>query len=77
MIQTDKLPRSLLSGNVSKYQFLTGEDFTPEKGSPEKAPAVKRFEYSPLGMRNALTLLKNRSILLKRKKAKETVSQEL
>ena len=67
----------MLPGNVSKYEFLTGEDFTTEKGSPEKAPTVKRFEYSPLGMRTALTLLKNRSILLKRKKAKETVSQEL
>ena len=36
-------------GNVSKYEFLTGEDVLPEKGLLEKAATIKRFEYSPLG----------------------------
>ena len=36
-------------GNVSKYEFLTGEDVSPEKGLLEKAATIKRFEYSPLG----------------------------
>ena len=34
----------LLSGNVGKYEFLTGKDVLPEK-----AVTIKRFEYSPLG----------------------------
>ena len=37
------------SGNVSKYQFLTGEDVLPEKFLLEKVATLKRFEYSPLG----------------------------
>ena len=32
---------SLLSGNVSKYNFLTGEDFLPEKKPARKAAALK------------------------------------
>ena len=35
--QTAKLS-ALLSGNVNKYEFLTGKD-----------AALKRFKYSPLG----------------------------
>ena len=37
------------SGNVSKYQFLTGKDVLPDKDLQEKAAALKRFEYLPLG----------------------------
>ena len=37
------------SGNVSKYEFLTGKDVLPEKCLLEKAAALKRYEYSPLG----------------------------
>ena len=40
---------SLSSGNVSKYEFLTGEDVLPEKKPARKAAALKRFEYSLLG----------------------------
>ena len=40
---------SLSSGNISKYKFLTGKDVLPEKYLLEKAAALKRFEYSPLG----------------------------
>ena len=40
---------ALSSGNVSKYEFLTGKDVLPEKDLLEKAATLKRFEYSPLG----------------------------
>ena len=40
---------ALLSGNVSKYEFLTGEKVLPEKDLLEEAATMKRFEYSPLG----------------------------
>ena len=40
---------ALSSGNVSKYEFLTGKDVLPEKDLLEKADKMKRFEYSPLG----------------------------
>ena len=40
---------ALSSGTVSKYEFLTGRDVLPEKELLEKAAALKRFEYSPLG----------------------------
>ena len=40
---------ALSSGNVGKYEFLTGEKVLPEKGVLEKAATIKRFEYSPLG----------------------------
>ena len=39
---------ALSSGNVSKYDFLTGKDVLPKKCLLEKAAALKRFEYSPL-----------------------------
>ena len=39
---------ALLSGNVNKYQFLTGKDILPEKDLLERATALKKFEYSPL-----------------------------
>ena len=45
--QTAKIS-ALSSGNVSKYEFLTGKDVLPEKGLLEKA-TMKRFKYSPLG----------------------------
>ena len=40
---------ALSSGNISKYEFLTGKDVLPEKKLLEKAAAIKTFEYSPLG----------------------------
>ena len=39
----------LSSGNVDKYEFLTGEEVLPEKGLLEKAATIKRFEYPSLG----------------------------
>ena len=44
--QTAKIS-ALSSGNVSKYEFLTGKDVLPEKDLLEKAVTMKRFEYSP------------------------------
>ena len=38
----------LSSGNISKYEFLTGDNVLPEKDLLEKAAIIKRFEYSPL-----------------------------
>ena len=46
--QTAKIS-ALSSGNVSKYEFLTGKDVLPEKDLLEKAAAIKRFQYSSLG----------------------------
>ena len=46
--QTVKIT-ALSSGNVSKYEFLTGKDVLAEKNLLEKAAAMKRFEYSLLG----------------------------
>ena len=46
--QTAKIS-ALSSGNVSKYEFLTGKDVLPKKDLLEKAATMKRFEYSPLG----------------------------
>ena len=46
--QTTKIS-AFSSGNVSKYEFLTGKDVLPEKDFLEKAAAIKIFEYSPLG----------------------------
>ena len=40
---------ALLSGNVSKYEFLTGKDVLPTKDLLEKVTTMKRFEYSLLG----------------------------
>ena len=40
--QTSKIS-TLSSGNVIKFEFLTGKDVLPEKGLPEKAAALKRF----------------------------------
>ena len=40
---------ALSSENVSKYEFSTSKDVLPEKDLLEKAAALKRFEYSPLG----------------------------
>ena len=37
----------LLSGKVSKYEFLTGKDVLSEKHLLEKAATMKTFEYSP------------------------------
>ena len=39
---------ALLSGNVGKYEFLTGKKFLPEKKLLENAATIKRFEYFPL-----------------------------
>ena len=38
----------LSSGNVSKYENLTGKDVLPEKDLLKKAATFKRFEYSRL-----------------------------
>ena len=46
--QTAKIS-ALSSGNVSKYEFLTGKAVFPEKGLLETADTMKRFEYSSLG----------------------------
>ena len=46
--QTVKIS-ALLSGNVSKYEFLTGKGVLPEKELLEKASTMKRFECFPLG----------------------------
>ena len=46
--QTIKIS-ALSSGNVSKYEFLTGKGVFPEKDLLEKATTMKRFEYFPLG----------------------------
>ena len=35
--------------NVIKFEFLTSKDVLSEKDFLEKAAAIKRFEYSPLG----------------------------
>ena len=40
---------ALSSGNVSKYEFLTGKDVIVKKDLLEKAAILKRLEYSPLG----------------------------
>ena len=40
---------TLLSGNVGKYEVLTGKDVLPKKDLLEKAATIKRFEYLPLG----------------------------
>ena len=34
---------SLSSGNISKYEFLTGQDVLPEKDLLEKTATTKRF----------------------------------
>ena len=39
----------MLSVNVIKYDFLTGQDVLPERDVLENVSAMKRFEYSPLG----------------------------
>ena len=42
---------ALSPGNVNKYDFLTGKDVLPEKELSEKTTLMKRFEYSPLGLK--------------------------
>ena len=39
---------ALSSGNVSKYEFLTGKYVLLEKDLLEKPAAINKFEYSPL-----------------------------
>ena len=46
--QTAKIS-ALSSGNVANYEFLTGKDVLSEKDLLEKAAAIRKFEYSPLG----------------------------
>ena len=41
--------RTLLSENVGKQRFLTGEHILPMKGLLEKVAKIKTFEYLPLG----------------------------
>ena len=40
---------ALSSGNISKNELLTSKYVLPENDLLEKAAAIKRFEYSPLG----------------------------
>ena len=40
---------ALSSGNISKYEFLTGKDVLPEKDLPKKAAAIKEFKYFSSG----------------------------
>ena len=40
---------ALSSGNISKYEFLSGKDVLPESDLLEKDATLKRFEFSPLG----------------------------
>ena len=40
---------ALSSGNLGKYEVLTGKGLLPEKDLLEKAALIKSFEYSPLG----------------------------
>ena len=35
--------QTLLSGNIGKYEFLTGEDALPERGLLEKAATISFF----------------------------------
>ena len=46
--QTAKVS-ALSSGNICKYEFLTEKHVLREKDLLERAAALKRFEYSPLG----------------------------
>ena len=46
--QTAKIS-AISSGNVGKYEFLTGKYVLTEKDLLEKAATIKRFEYSLLG----------------------------
>ena len=45
--QTGKIA-ALSSGNVSKYEFMTGKDVLPEKDLLEKGATMKRFDCPPL-----------------------------
>ena len=45
--QTAKIS-ALSSGNLRKYEFLTGKDVLPENNLLEKVTTIKRLEYSPL-----------------------------
>ena len=36
---------ALSSGNVGKYEFLTGKGVLPEEGLLQKAATIKKFEY--------------------------------
>ena len=45
--QTAKI-QALSTGNVGKYEFLTGKDVLPEKDFLEKAAIMKIFKYLPL-----------------------------
>ena len=46
--QTAKI-LALSSGNVGKYEFVTGKYFFPEKELLEKLSIRKRLEFLPLG----------------------------
>ena len=46
--QTTKIS-ALSLRSFTEYEFLTGKDILSEKDLLEKAAAIKRFEYSPLG----------------------------
>ena len=37
------------SGNICKYEFLTGKDVLPETDLLEKSVTIKRLEYPPSG----------------------------
>ena len=61
---------TLLSGNVTKYWFLTGEDVLPEKALLEKDATIHRCQYLAIrsDWKNKLTLQKINTSLLKTNK---------
>ena len=82
-IQTKKLLIFLLSsGNINKYEFLTVKDVLPEK-----APALKIFEDSPLekelkaqtsgGEKQYLNQTKFLNLIKMKKKLKEVVLSQI
>ena len=64
--------------NVGKYQFLTGEHVSPEKGLLENAAAIKKFQYSPFDSELKKTgIAKDQDKLFKdNTKAKDTIKAE-
>ena len=45
--ETDKIS-ALLSGNINKYEFLTGKDVSLEKDLLQKTATTKQIGYLPL-----------------------------
>ena len=58
---------ALSSGNVVKFEFLTGEHVLTEKELLEKSATIKIFEYLPLGkeLKAQIDIAKDQYKLLK------------